>query len=75
MGTASYIFFGIMLIPLVVFMAWIINKDKKRNFMALFVLVAMAVIALIAIIKYDRKFMETGEGSRLKSKSQMPSYR
>lgn len=75
MGTASYIFFGIMLIPLVVFMAWIINKDKKRNFMALFVLVAMAVIALIAIIKYDTKFMDTGEGSRLKSKSQMPSYR
>lgn len=75
MSTPSYIFFGLMLIPLVVFLAWIITKDKERNYIALFVLVGMAIIALIAIIKFDSKFMETGEGSRLKSKSQMPSYR
>lgn len=73
MNTASYVFFGLLLIPLIVFLGWLIKKDKKRNYLGLFVLVAMAIIALIAILKYDSKFMKTGEGSRLKS--QTPSYR
>lgn len=73
MNTASYVFFGLLLIPLIIFLGWLIKKDKKRNYLGLLVLVAMAVIALIAILKYDSKFMKTGEGSRLKS--QTPSYR
>lgn len=73
MNAASYVFFGLLLIPLIVFLGWLIKKDKKRNYLGLLVLVAMAVIALIAILKYDSKFMNTGEGSRLKS--QTPSYR
>lgn len=73
MNAASYVFFGLLLVPLIVFLIWLIRKDKKRNYIGLFVLIAMAIIALIAIIKYDTKFMTTGEGSRLKS--QMPSYR
>jgi uncharacterized membrane protein YqjE len=74
MNAASYVFFGLLLIPLVVFLAWLIKKDNKKNHLGLLVLIAMAIIALIAIIKFDTKFMNTGEGSRLK-KSQMPSYR
>lgn len=73
MNAASYVFFGLLLVPLVVFLIWLIRKDKKKNYIGLFVLIAMAIIALIAIIKYDTKFMTTGAGSRLKS--QMPSYR
>lgn len=73
MNAASYVFFGLLLIPLIVFLGWLIKKDKKRNYLGLLMLVAMAVIALIAILKYDSKFMNTGEGSRLKS--QTPSYR
>ena len=73
MNAASYVFFGLLLIPLIVFLGWLIKKDKKKNYLGLLVLVAMAVIALIAILKYDSKFLSTGEGSRLKS--QTPSYR
>lgn len=73
MNAASYIFFGLLLIPLIVFLGWLIKKDKKRNYLGLLVLIAMAVIALIAILKYDNKFMNTGEGSRLKP--QAPQYR
>lgn len=73
MNAASYVFFGLLLIPLVVFLIWLIRKDKQKNYIGLFVLIAMAIIALVAIIKFDTKFMTTGEGSRLKS--QMPSYR
>ncbi|WP_316818847.1 hypothetical protein [Pedobacter nyackensis] len=73
MNAASYVFFGLLLIPLVVFLVWLIRKDKKKNYIGIFVLIAMAIIAVIAIIKYDTKFMSTGPGSRLKT--QMPSYR
>ena len=73
MNAASYIFFGLMLIPLIVFVVWMIKKDKKRNYLGLLVLVAMVLIALYSILKYDINFMETGEGSTLKS--QTPSYR
>ncbi|MNJ87652.1 hypothetical protein D3C87_51750 [compost metagenome] len=73
MNAASYIFFGLLLIPLVVFLGWLLKKDKERSYIGIVVLIAMALIALFAIIKYDSKFMETGEGSRIKS--QTPSYR
>ncbi|MNL25917.1 hypothetical protein D3C87_1474190 [compost metagenome] len=73
MNAASYMFFGLLLIPLIVFLGWLIKKDKKRNYIGIFVLIAMAVIALIAILKYDSKFMSTGQGSTLKT--QPPSYR
>lgn len=73
MNAASYVFFGLLLVPLIVFLGWVIKKDKKKNYLGLLVLIAMAVIALIAILKYDSKFMNTGEGSKLRH--QMPSYR
>jgi hypothetical protein len=73
MNAASYIFFGLLLIPLIVFIVWLIKKDKTKNYLGLLVLVAMIVVALYAILKYDINFMETGEGSTLKS--QTPSYR
>lgn len=73
MNAASYIFFGLLLIPLIVFLGWLIRKDKKRNYIGIFMLIVMAVIALVAILKYDSKFMQTGAGSTLKS--QPPSYR
>ncbi|WEK18659.1 MAG: hypothetical protein P0Y49_17875 [Candidatus Pedobacter colombiensis] len=73
MNAASYIFFGLLLIPLIVFLGWLIKKDKERNYIGILVLIGMALIALFAIIKYDSKFMETGEGSRIKT--QAPSYK
>jgi hypothetical protein len=73
MNAASYIFFGLLLIPLIVFLGWLIKKDKKRNYLGILMLIAMAVIALVAILKYDIKFMHTNEGNTLKT--QPPSYR
>lgn len=73
MNAASYMFFGLLLIPLIVFLGWLIKKDKNRNYLGLFVLIAMAIIAIIAIVKFDEKFMESGRGSTLKT--QPPSYR
>jgi uncharacterized membrane protein len=73
MNAASYIFFGLLLIPLIIFIIYLIKKDKSRNYLGLLVLVIMIVVALFAILKYDINFMNTGEGQTLKSQS--PSYR
>jgi hypothetical protein len=73
MNAASFIFFGLLLVPLLIFTIWMIKKDKNRNYIGLLVLMLMIMIALFSILKYDIKFMSTGEGSTLKS--QTPSYR
>lgn len=65
MNAASYIFFGLLLIPLIVFLIWLIKKDSNRNYIGLFMLIAMIIIALIAIIRYDTKFMSTGPGATM----------
>lgn len=62
-----------MLIPLIVFLFWLIKKDKKRDYIGLLVLILMAILAIITIVKFDSKFMESRNG--LTDKSQSPSYK
>jgi uncharacterized membrane protein YqjE len=57
MGTMSYIFFGLMLVPLIALLVWIIKQDKKRNYIGLSLLVIGMVIAAYTIIKLDKNFM------------------
>jgi uncharacterized membrane protein YqjE len=73
MSTMSILFFGLMLIPLVLFLIWLIRKDKKKNYVGLIVLVLMAILAIISIVKFDANFMESRNG--LTDKSQSPSYK
>ncbi len=58
MGTTSYVFFGLLLIPLIVFLIWMIKQDRKKNYLGLFFLLFGIVIALYTIIKLDKNFME-----------------
>jgi uncharacterized membrane protein YqjE len=69
----SFVFFGLMLIPLIVFLIWVIKKDKKRNYLGLAVLVFMMIVAIYAIVKFDSNFIKTNPS--LNGKSQTPSYR
>ena len=73
MSVMSFVFFGLMLIPLIVFLIWLIKKDKSRNYLGLAVLVFMAVVAIYTIMKYDSEFLKTNP--TLNGKSQTPSYR
>lgn len=57
MGANSFIFFGLLLIPLIIFLIWAIKQDKKRNYLGLFFLVVGIIIATYTIIKLDSKFM------------------
>jgi len=73
MSTMSLMFFGLMLVPLIVFLFWLIKKDKKRDYIGLLVLILMAILAIVTIVKFDSKFMESRNG--LTDKSQSPSYK
>lgn len=58
MGASSFIFFGLLLIPLIVFLVWIIKQDKKRNYLGLIFLLLGIFIAAYTIIKLDSSFLK-----------------
>ncbi|MEJ2881235.1 hypothetical protein [Pedobacter sp. GR22-6] len=73
MTTMSFVFFGLMLIPLVIFLVWIIRKDKNKNYLGLVILVVMAIVALVTIVKFDAKFLQSQTG--VPNNAAAPSYR
>lgn len=58
MGAASYIFFGLLLIPLLGFLVWTIKQDKKKNYLGLFFLILGVIIATYTILRLDKDFMK-----------------
>lgn len=58
MGTNSLIFFGLLLIPLIAFLIWVIRQDKKKNYLGLFFLVLGVIIASYTIIRLDSNFLK-----------------
>jgi len=73
MYTMSLVFFGLMLIPLVIFLVWIIKKDRHKNYLGLVILAIMTVITAYIIVNFDKKFMEAR--SEVPNKAHSPSYR
>lgn len=73
MTTMSFVFFGLMLVPLVAFLVWLIRKDQKKNYLGLVVLAIMAIVALVVIVRFDSLFLKAQSG--ISTKSQSPSYR
>lgn len=73
MNTMSLVFFGLMLIPLIIFLVWIIRKDKNKNYLGLIILTIMTIITAYIIVNFDKKFMEAR--SDIPNKSHAPSYR
>ena len=57
MGANSFIFFGLLLIPLLIFLVWVIKQDRKRNYLGLFFLIVGIVIATYTIIVLDKKYL------------------
>lgn len=58
MAATSYIFFGLLLLPLIIFMVWVIKQDKKKSYIGLLLLIAGMVIAAYSIIKLDKKYTQ-----------------
>ncbi|WP_316772690.1 hypothetical protein [Pedobacter frigiditerrae] len=69
MGANSFIFFGLLLIPLIIFLVWMIKQDKKRNYLGLVLLVVGIIIATYTIITLDKKFLKNNADAAPKSSS------
>lgn len=59
MNSMSFLFFGLMLVPLIIFLIYLIKQDKKRNYIGLAILVIAIFVAAYVIINVDAKFMTT----------------
>jgi uncharacterized membrane protein len=57
MNSMSFMFFGLMLIPLIIFLIYLIRQDKKKNYIGLVVLVIAIFVAAYVIITVDSKYM------------------
>lgn len=53
----SFVFFGLMLIPFILFLTWLVKQDKKKNYIGLAILAVAIVIAAYVAINVDLKFM------------------
>ena len=58
MQATSFIFFGLLLIPLIVFLVWLIKQDKKRNYVGIGLLVVGVIIAIYTIVRLDDSFVK-----------------
>ncbi|MDQ8004963.1 MAG: hypothetical protein REI64_09210 [Pedobacter sp.] len=58
MQANSFIFFGLLAIPLIVFLIWVIKQDKKKNYLGLVLLLIGAVIAAYTIVRLDSSFVK-----------------
>ncbi len=58
MQATSFIFFGLLLIPLIVFLVWLIKQDKKRNYIGIGLLVIGVIIAIYTIVRLDNSFVK-----------------
>lgn len=64
MAATSYIFFGLLALPLIIFMVWVIKQDKKKSYVGLLLLIAGMIIAAYSIIKLDKKYTQP-EGQQM----------
>ncbi len=58
MQATSFIFFGLLLIPLIIFLIWLIRQDRKRNYLGLGLLVVGVIIAVYTIVRLDSAFVK-----------------
>jgi len=57
MNSMSFLFFGMMLIPFILLLIWMIKQDKNKNYIGLVILVAAIFIAAYVAVNVDMKFM------------------
>ena len=58
MQATSIIFFGLMLIPLLAFLIWVIKQDKRKNYVGLGLLIVGVFIAVYTIVRLDASFVK-----------------
>jgi uncharacterized membrane protein YidH (DUF202 family) len=58
MQATSLLFFGLILVPLIIFLVWAFKQDKKRNLLGVVLLVIGVLIAVYTILRLDSAFVK-----------------
>ena len=58
MQVTSLLFFGLILVPLIIFLVWAFKQDKKRNILGVVLLIIGVLIAVYTILRLDAAFVK-----------------
>ncbi|HWV70181.1 MAG TPA: hypothetical protein VN040_00600 [Pseudosphingobacterium sp.] len=58
MGAPSLIFFGIFAIPLILFLIWLMRKDKQKGIFGIIVVIILVVFAVAASLKASKSELD-----------------
>lgn len=58
MGTPSLIFFGIFALPLIIFLFWLMRKDKKKGVFGIIVVIILVIFAIAASLKASKSELD-----------------
>lgn len=58
MGTPSIIFFSIFALPLIVFLIWLIRKDRPKRLYGIIVIFILVVFAIAVSLKASKSELE-----------------
>lgn len=58
MQASSILFFGLILVPLLFFLFWLVKQDKNKNYLGLMLLFFGIVIAIYTILRLDVAFVK-----------------
>jgi len=61
MAANSYIFFGLLVVPLLIFLIWVIRQDRNRSYWGILLLIAGIILAIYSIMTLDKKFTQPGQ--------------
>jgi len=58
MGAPSFIFFGIFALPLIIFLFWVMRKDKKKGLFGIVVVIILVIFAIAASLKASKSELD-----------------
>ncbi len=61
MGVMSYVFFGLLVLPLALFIGWMIKQDRRRNLLGIVLLIIGILIASYTIVRLDKSFVQNNK--------------
>jgi uncharacterized membrane protein YqjE len=57
MNAMSLLFLGLIVIPFIAFIIWLLRQDKRKNYLGLIVLMVAILGAIAVAIYIDAKYM------------------
>ncbi len=58
MNSMSFLFLGLIMVPFIAFIIWLLRQDKRKNYLGMIVLMVAILGAIAVAIYVDAKFMK-----------------